>query len=90
MATKVLTVLEQKGHKVITVEPHYTVASLEPRARATSQSSTLERIGARGSFAHLSRESGIFETGWRSEVNSNCRYRFLNCQTTASCYNLRR
>ncbi len=28
MATKVLAVLEQKGHKVITVEPHYTVASL--------------------------------------------------------------
>jgi hypothetical protein len=27
---------------------------------------------------------------WRSEVNSNCRYRFLNCQTTASCYSLRR
>jgi hypothetical protein len=24
-------------------------------------------------------------TRWRSEVNSNCRYRFLNCQTTASC-----
>src|SRR6266849_1333424 len=23
-------------------------------------------------------------TRWRSEVNSNCRYRFLNCQTTAS------
>jgi hypothetical protein len=22
-------------------------------------------------------------------VNSNCRYRFLNCQTTASCYSLR-
>jgi len=29
-------------------------------------------------------------TRWRSEVNSNCRYRFLNCQTTTSCYNLRR
>ena len=28
VATKVLAVLEQKGHKVITVEPHYTVASL--------------------------------------------------------------
>jgi hypothetical protein len=34
---------------------------------------------------------------WRScnprlqiQVNSNCRYRFLNCQTTASCYSLRR
>jgi hypothetical protein len=26
----------------------------------------------------------------RSELNSNCRYRFLNCQTTASCYNFRR
>ena len=22
------------------------------------------------------------------KLNSNCRYRFLNCQTTASCYNL--
>jgi hypothetical protein len=27
---------------------------------------------------------------WWSEVNSNCRYRFLNFQTTPSCYNLRR
>ncbi len=26
-----------------------------------------------------------YETAWRSEVNSNCRYRFLNFQTTASC-----
>ena len=24
---------------------------------------------------------------WWSEVNSNCRYRFLNFQTTTSCYN---
>jgi CBS domain-containing protein len=39
VATKVLAVLEQKGHKVITVEPHYTVASL---VRAL----TVNRIGA--------------------------------------------
>jgi hypothetical protein len=25
-----------------------------------------------------------------SKVNSNCRYRFLNCQMTTSCFNLRR
>ena len=30
------------------------------------------------------------ETGWWSELNSNYRYRFLNCQTTAPCYNFRR
>jgi hypothetical protein len=34
--------------------------------------------------------SGLFNlrvrirTRWRSEVNSNCRYRFMNSQTTAS------
>ena len=28
-------------------------------------------------------------TRWRREVNSNCRYRCLNCQTTTSRYNLR-
>jgi hypothetical protein len=28
-------------------------------------------------------------TRWRSKVNSNCRYWFLNCQTTPFCYNLR-
>jgi len=28
--------------------------------------------------------------GWRRGVNSNCRYRSLNSQTTTSCYNLRR
>jgi len=39
VATKVLAVLEQKGHKVITVEPHYTVASL---VRVL----TVNRIGA--------------------------------------------
>jgi hypothetical protein len=27
------------------------------------------------------------KTVWWSEVNSNCRYRFLNFQTTTSCYN---
>src|SRR6266478_9659398 len=30
----------------------------------------------------LTRAGSIY--AWRSEVNSNCRYRFLNCQTTAS------
>jgi hypothetical protein len=30
------------------------------------------------SEARLSRESGSFETGWRSRVNSNCRYRLYN------------
>jgi CBS domain-containing protein len=39
VATKVLAVLEQKGHKVITVEPHYTVASLVKVL-------TVNRIGA--------------------------------------------
>jgi len=39
VATKVLAILEQKGHKVITVEPHHTVGSL---VRALS----LNRIGA--------------------------------------------
>ena len=29
--------------------------------------------------------TGASMTRWRREVNSNCRYRFLNCQTTASC-----
>src|SRR5579864_5901253 len=38
----------------------------------------------------LSRECRSWKTGSRSEVNSNCRYRFLNFQTTTSCYNLRR
>jgi len=37
--TKVLAVLEQKGHKVITVEPHETVASLV-------RCSIVNRIGA--------------------------------------------
>jgi len=35
--------------------------------------------------ASLSRIPHLFRTVWWSEVNSNCRYRFLNCQTTASC-----
>jgi CBS domain-containing protein len=39
VATKVLAVLEQKGHKVVTVEPHYTVASLVKVL-------TVNRIGA--------------------------------------------
>jgi hypothetical protein len=30
------------------------------------------------SFAHLSGESLTCQTRWRSEVNSNCRYRFVN------------
>ena len=34
--------------------------------------------------------TGASMTRWRSEVNSNRRYRFLNFQTTTSCYNLRR
>jgi hypothetical protein len=34
------------------------------------------------SFAHLSGESLARQTRWRSGVNSNCRYRFLNNQTT--------
>jgi hypothetical protein len=38
---------------------------------------------------NLSGESPTCQTLWRSEVNSNCRYRFLNCQTTASCYRSR-
>src|SRR5216683_1436689 len=34
-----------------------------------------------GQFRLSFRESTTFRTAWRSEVNSNCRYRFLNCQT---------
>jgi hypothetical protein len=34
-------------------------------------------------FVQLFRESETLETVWRREVNSNCRYRFLNCQTVA-------
>jgi hypothetical protein len=36
-------------------------------------------------FGVLKGVSPEVRTPWRSEVNSNCRYRFLNCQTTASC-----
>ena len=35
-------------------------------------------------FAVLKGVSPEIGTRWRSEVNSNCRYRFLNCQTTNS------
>ena len=35
-------------------------------------------------FGQLSGESLETRTRWRREVNSNCRYRFLNCQTRAS------
>jgi enamine deaminase RidA (YjgF/YER057c/UK114 family) len=36
----------------------------------------------RALFAMILGECLKPETGWRSEVNSNCRYRFLNNQTT--------
>jgi hypothetical protein len=36
----------------------------------------------RGLFGVLSELDPEIGTGWRSELNSNCRYRFLNCQTT--------
>ena len=32
-------------------------------------------------FAQVMRESRKLKTRWRSEVNSNCRYRFVNRQT---------
>jgi len=35
----------------------------------------------------LSRLAPEMGTRWRREVNSNCRYRFLDCQTTASSLN---
>jgi hypothetical protein len=41
----------------------------------------------RGRGLHRDRRRGESlksETAWRSEVNSNCRYRFVNSQTTAS------
>jgi len=41
-------------------------------------------------FDRFSERSEKLGTGWWREVNSNCRYRFLNCQTTASSWNLRR
>jgi hypothetical protein len=42
-----------------------------------------------GCFRTLSESTPEIGTRWRSEVNSNCRYRFVNSQTTASvklCY----
>ena len=38
----------------------------------------------RAQFAHFPEECLKPETRWRSEVNSNCRYRFLNCHPTAT------
>jgi hypothetical protein len=37
-----------------------------------------------GHFALFPRDCCNSQTRWRSEVNSNCRYRFMNSQTTAS------
>jgi hypothetical protein len=56
--------------------PHAVVAVLQ-------YPSNQRKPRGRGDLARTARESGIFETGWRSEVNSNCRYRFVNSQTTA-------
>lgn len=53
MATKVLAILEQKGHKVITVQPHDTVASL---VRVL----TVNRIGAVPVTNEEGRLVGIF------------------------------
>ena len=36
----------------------------------------------RGDFAQFCGECSTSQTRWRSEVNSNCQYRFLNNQTT--------
>jgi hypothetical protein len=40
---------------------------------------------AHGAISLIASENPqTFKTAWRSEVNSNCRYRFVNSQTTAS------
>ena len=40
---------------------------------------------AHGAISLIASENPqTFKTAWRSEVNSNCRYRFVNGQTTAS------
>ena len=55
----------------------------ETRWRSSTVSSSSHEIDATTGYRFV-------VTRWRSEVNSNCRYRFLNFQTTTSCYNLRR
>jgi len=47
--------------------------------------STKRRAGA--NLADLTRNLSTLLTLWRSEVNSNCRYLFLNNQMTTSCGN---
>ncbi len=61
-----------------------------PAAAALRVHASSQIARTRADFERFSEMSENLETGWWSEVNSNCRYRFLNCQTTASCYNSRR
>jgi len=68
------------------------IAALVHRAAAKDEHRGLRRrIPPRDLGDSLGRDAGdggakrFAVTRWRSEVNSNCRYRFLNCRTTASC-----
>ena len=42
-------------------------------------------VNGRSAISLCARHVMPRRTGWWSEVNSNCRYHFLNCQTAASC-----
>ena len=53
---------------------------------ATSYAKSAAQARIRSSLAESLNGEGL---EWRSELNSNCRYRFVNCQATASCQALR-
>jgi hypothetical protein len=56
------------------------------RARPRTPRAASECIAsARALFAVIPGKCLKSESAWRSEVNSNCRYRFLNSPTTAPC-----
>ena len=59
-------------------------ASFQFERRLSGVLRIVRNLRTRGDFGAVDGEPGSSRTDWRSEVNSNCRYRFVNSQTTAS------
>jgi hypothetical protein len=79
---KLLTTID--GVRPLTVACLIAELGDPARFRSAAAIATLRIAPTRALCAIIHGECSESRTGWRSEVNSNCRYRFVNSQTTAS------
>jgi hypothetical protein len=81
---KLARIIYDGSHKV-GEELARTLIEAAEKSVGSHQPMAVRIAPTRAQFARFLGECLKPETRWRSEVNSNCRYRFLNCQTTALC-----